>query len=364
MGVVAKLLEQADLKHPPQEFIWMMGLRNSSYEFQQAAWELFKERRETVSVLDVRNHLRKLKQKTKGVAEELEVSSPNSHFLDSGSFALWGKAAKFAQEHGVDQWKYYDTPEFYAYCDRYVEFVKEYAAGIDLYANVDVIPNPELTWRNQQYLEDKGLSPVPVVHYRTDLKWLEHYIDRGYPVVALGGLVGSTNQESCRTWIDRCFDVVCATKDRTPKVKVHGFGVTSFELMFRYPWWSVDSTSWAKVGGYGGVMVPHRRGGKWVFNEHPYIVKFSLESPDASLRGRHYLTLKTVEQAVVRDWLAYINVPLGAVDGDGQTVAPGVLNSHTDRQLANLKLFEELRKHIPPYPWAWRSSRRPGFGLL
>lgn len=176
--------------------------------------------------------------------KETEVGCQD-HFLDSGAFTLWGKAAKFAQENGCTPWDYYFNKEkgaftrrFTKYLDAYAEFIYENKIAIDLYANVDVIPNADLTWMSQQYLENThGLTPVPVVHYKTPLKWLQHYIDRGYEIVGLGGLVGSTSQEQCQQWIDKCFDLVCSTPKRLPKVKIHGFGLTSIYLMARYPWY-------------------------------------------------------------------------------------------------------------------------------
>lgn len=248
-------------------------------------------------------------------------------------------------------------------CDSYAEFVKKYAVAIDYYANVDVIPNPELTWRNQQHLESKGLTPVPVVHYTTDLKWLAHYIDLGYPIVALGGLVGSTSQDECRAWIDRAFDMVCDAPDRLPKVCIHGFGVTSYDLLLRYPWWSVDSTSWTKVGAFGGILVPHKRGGKFIFTEQPYMIPISKDSPATKIRGRHFSTLSRAEKQVIQEWLDLIGVKLGKMEGEEITEF-GVMTRHTERRVANLYFFELMRKSLPQYPWPFNSVRRKGFGLV
>ena len=85
-----------------------------------------------------------------------EVINPDSLFMDSGSFSLWTRAAKWAKENGLDEpWGFYDTEEFWSYIDGYASFIKKNHRGIDLYANVDVIPNPELSWRNLRYLEDE-----------------------------------------------------------------------------------------------------------------------------------------------------------------------------------------------------------------
>jgi hypothetical protein len=309
--------------------------------------------------------------------EQPEVGCVKSHFLDSGSFSLWTKAAKFSQATGRPEAEFYDSEEHWQYLDNYARFVRKYRIGIDLFANVDAIPSkgngglvltPEqaakLTWRNQRYLERKiGECPVPVVHYREDLKWLRKYMDDGYELIALGGLVGSTDQEGCRDWIDRCFEMVCDNPQRLPTVKLHGFGVTSYDLMLRFPWWSVDSTTWTQVGAFGGIIVPHQRGGKFVFNIPPYVVKVSLDSPSQKEQGKHYLTMTKAERAIVRAWLAEISVPLGKADEQGGMLEPGVITRHTERRAACLLFFERFQESIPAWPWPWTSTRRKGFGF-
>lgn len=288
-----------------------------------------------------------------------------SHFLDSGSFTLWTQAAEYARLNNCDKWAFYETNEFWQYVDDYAHFVKKYAVAIDYYSNVDVIPNPELTWRSQKYLEQEhGLTPVPVVHYKTDLKWLKRYMDKGYDLIALGGLVGSTSQEVCRGWVDRAFDMVCDQPSRLPKVRIHGFGVTSYEFLLRYPWWSVDSSSWTKCGAYGGILVPHRRKGQFIYTEQPYMIKTSIDAPEVKVRGKHILTMTGLEKAVVLQWLDEIGVPLGKMGPEGEIEEYGVINRHCERKAANLYFFELMRKSLPKYPWAFRLNSRKGFGLV
>lgn len=293
--------------------------------------------------------------------ESLEVGCVKSHFLDSGAFTLWTTSAQYAKENKTDRWAFYYTDEFWQYCDDYADFIKKYSYGIDLYANVDVIPNPKLTYRNQKYLEDcHELTPVPVVHYTTDLKWLRRYIDEGYKIIGLGGLVGSTSEDSCKAWIDAAFEIVCNTPDRLPKVKIHGFGVTTYTLMTRYPWWSVDSTTWTKIGAYGGIFIPHKRGGKFVFNVPPYLMKVSNDAPDRKLQGKHVLTISPLEKKIVQEWLDFIGIPLGKYSKGGEVLEHGVVTRHTERRGANLLFFEMMRRSLPKYPWPFTSKRRKG----
>ena len=285
-----------------------------------------------------------------------------SHFLDSGAFSLRPKAIAFAAKTGRSLWDFYNTAEFWKYMQRYVSFVKKYQIAIDLYANVDVIGNADLTWRNQQWLERHGLHPVPVVRYGTDpnLKWLKHYVEKGYDLIGLGGLVGKTGRPGCKAWIDKCFDYLCDNPKRLPRVKIHGFGVTNYHLMIRYPWWSVDSTTWLKVGGFGNILVPHKRQGKFTFQQNPYIIAVSTESSKKREFGRHYLTLGKTEQGIVCEWLDSIKVPLGQKNKPES----GVLNNRYLRVKANLLFFEKLRESLPEWPWPFHLARKQKRSLL
>lgn len=321
--------------------------------------------------------------------EESRVASPHAHFFDSGSFTLWTRAEKYGQEHGGKEWEFYETDEFYEYLNGYVEFVKKYRIGIDLCANVDVLPfrgakkppkgkdSHTLSYKHLKLLEGKGLRPVPVVHYKASMDWLVKYINEGYPLIGLGGLVGSISDLSCAKWIDRCFDIVCQD-DGHPCVKLHGFGVTSHEFLLRYPWYSVDSTTWTKHGAYGHILVPRERRGEFILSPddlervglprdrwhqdcQPWLVTMSEDSGKRKIAGAlHYLVLRGNEKKTVERWLDFIGIPLG----NETTKAEGVITNHNYRRSANLFFFEEVRKHLPDYhSWKWETSQRKGFGL-
>lgn len=291
-----------------------------------------------------------------------------SHFFDSGSFSLWTKAAKYAEEHKTGRWAFYDTDEFWQYMEDYVAFIKKYQHAIDFYANVDVIPNAKLSWRNLKWLEGRGLRPVPVVHFRSKIKELQRYLDHGYEYIALGGLVGASGQAECVHWLDECFNLVCDNKKRTPRVRIHGFGVTSFTLLMRYPWWSVDSTSWCKYSAYGNIAVPQRRNGRWVLytrnsNEFPLQIGISSDSPVRKEQGKHFFNCSPAMQQLVRDWLEEIGVPLGSIDDSGLPLERGVITTYEERNAANVFLYDRICKAMPPYPQPFHIQTR-GFGFL
>lgn len=335
------------------------------------------------------------------------VESVNDHFFDSGSFTLWGRAVTYAKETGEHWSKFYDTDEFYMYMDGYVEFVKEFEVAIDNCANVDVIPTTrkdtqvcaELSYRNLKYLEEKGITPVPVVHFRTDMFWLKKYIKEDYNFIGLGGLVGSASLPECWQWLTRCFEVVCDTEDKKPCAKIHGFGVTSHELLLMFPWYSVDSTTWAKNGGFGQMIIPRwsEKRNEFVFTPHqlgipctrenirkcvhPWQISMSEESPKQKQRGGpHYRSLRPMDRDIVHKWLDFVGVTVEnpwddknkmnfenkeGMDGyeKREKIGTGVDTNHNYRRISNLRFYEELRKNMPPYPWSFHTTRPKGFGF-
>jgi hypothetical protein len=75
-------------------------------------------------------------------------------------------------------------------------------------------------------------------------------------------------------------------------LKVHGFGLTVLSLMKRYPWFSVDSTSWVLTGRFGAIYVT-RADGK-VFK-----VNVSDKSPRTKDFDMHYDS----SPPLVKKWL-------------------------------------------------------------
>lgn len=286
------------------------------------------------------------------------------HYLDSGSFTLKGEAAAYAKKYKCHPDLYYNTDEFWSYMDRYAKFIKEYSIAIDLYSNVDVIGHPGLTWRNQKYLEgEHGLKPVPVVHYQTSRTWLEMYVDAGYKLIALGGMVGNQSKVECIRWVDDCFNLVCSNPERLPCVKLHGFGITNYDCLIRWPWYSVDSASWIKNSAFGICFIPHKRRGQFVFDIKPYKITMGDDSTMATRGGNHYNTLRRAEKAVIHEWLEEIGVPMGSNDASGEPIKFGVWNYHAYRSRANLLFFERMRKSLPKWPWPFRKARHnEGFG--
>lgn len=173
---------------------------------------------------------------------------------------------------------------------------------IDHYAVLDVIGSAEGTWDNQRRMEDLGRKPVPCYHYGEDPSWLVKYLEAGYEYIALGGMVPISTPQ-LRLWLDELWDNYLTDASGRPVVKVHGFGLTTFDLMERYPWFSVDSSSWLQSGAFGMILYISNAG-------EVTRVNVSDRSAKASEKGQHYLTETPATQAEIRRRCEELGFPM------------------------------------------------------
>lgn len=186
-------------------------------------------------------------------------------FLDSGAFSFFTKG-----EH-ID-------------IDKYIEFVyknRDIILDVDnigLYSVLDDVRSAKNTYENQVYMEQNGLKPLPCFHYGEDVSMLKKYIDN-YEYITLGGMVPISTKQ-LYYWLDDIWNKYLTKEDKTARIKVHGFGLTTFELMEPYPWFSVDSSTWVQNANFG-MITSHKYG----------TLNISAKSPARKDRGRHLTTL-------------------------------------------------------------------------
>ena len=279
-------------------------------------------------------------------------TKPYTLFLDSGAHSLYTREViKKKHQKG---YAYYDTKEFWDYVDAYAAFLKKYKSSIDYYVNVDVIFNPEMSWEVLKYMEKKHkLKPVPVIHHGTSLSWVERHLKEGYELLGIGGLGQEVTSSVYTRWGDQVFDLICDNPKRLPCVRAHGFAMTSYPLITRYPWWSVDSTTWVKAASYGSIYVPKKTKGEFNFKRKPLgAIYMSQESPKSKNLPKHYWSLSPTEKRTIEEWILSIDLPLGKIK-EGKIVEKGVFTNTRIRQTANLRYFELLLKSLPEWPWSF-----------
>jgi hypothetical protein len=103
-------------------------------------------------------------------------------------------------------------------------------------------------------MQNRGVRPLPCFHAGEDERYLEWYV-QNYDYITLGGMVGTSAQQ-LMVWLDRIWSRYLLDENGKPRIKVHGFGITSIPVMKRYPWWSCDSSSWIQSAAFGAVVSP------------------------------------------------------------------------------------------------------------
>lgn len=206
-------------------------------------------------------------------------------FLDSGAFSAYTQGAK------IDIGKYCD------YCHKHQDFIL-FPSVLDVIDFKDKNASVKGTYWNQMEMERRfklagtkfdatGYGPLPVAHYGEPDEVVQFYADN-YPYMALGGLVPISTPQMI-LWLDHIFERILCNPDGTPRVRVHGFGITSLPVMQRYPWFSVDSSTWVQWASNGLVLHPTRG----------VQVNISAKSSSRKVKGQHIDNLVGMQRDVL-----------------------------------------------------------------
>lgn len=156
-------------------------------------------------------------------------------FLDSGAFSA------FSQGVEID-------------LNKYCHYIKTNSDIVDFASVLDAIGDYRGTWKNQAAIEANGVAVLPCYHYGEPLEVLEYYV-KHYKHFTIGGLVPVSTPQM-KIWLDRIWERVLTDENGVPKARIHGFGVTSLPMMLRYPWDSVDSSTWVQWAANGMILLP------------------------------------------------------------------------------------------------------------
>jgi len=148
----------------------------------------------------------------------------------------------------------------------YIKFLK--LTGAKTYAGLDVIGNAKATMVNQKIMEEAGLSPIPTFHIGEHKNDLYDLVSQ-YDYIALGGMVMSPKIEK---WLDAVWNRMLKIKQN---IKVHAFGMTNITLIAKYPWYSVDSSSFKSGKRFGRLILYNSETNKWnTLNYNDWLKKY------------------------------------------------------------------------------------------
>lgn len=251
-------------------------------------------------------------------------------FLDSGAFSAFTTGAEIKLEaYAAFMTKNSDIVEFAANLDNISKDMS--AEGRREGARIS-----DANFRRMRALVPESIYIIPVFHFHEPLEFLERMVAK-FPFIAIGGMAQESTPVALRM-LDEYWDRVLTDREGRPKLRVHGFGLTTYDLMLRYPWWSVDSTSWVMSGAFGSIRLMNAEG-------KPVTISISGKSPKRKDMDRHFESLSSVEQAEIERLVRAKGFTLAELRADGTAgmLKRGAFNIefHRDLMGRNAKTFKK-----------------------
>lgn len=148
--------------------------------------------------------------------------------------------------------------------EKYADWLEKHVNSLEFYANLDekryhMSKNVKVGMKNLRYLEKRGFKPVPVFHGGEPWDFLRDLVAE-YPYIALGGVAGVKGGSSSEVWrfYNKCYEIADG------KAVFHGFGMTVWDVIKGFPWFSVDSSSWGAGHRFGTLTIFDERQGKFL----------------------------------------------------------------------------------------------------
>lgn len=137
--------------------------------------------------------------------------------------------------------------------DQYIEDLKE--SNIPKYFSLDAIGDAKKSFENFMYMKDKGMNPVPTFHINTDIEYLYKYLQES-DYLSIGNMVQGNEIKGN---LNKIWNVILTEK---PDCKVHGLGVSNYEVAAHYPWDTIDSSSYCAITKFArlGIWNEYKKG--------------------------------------------------------------------------------------------------------
>lgn len=211
-----------------------------------------------------------------------------------------------------------------------IEWTQESGRG-----QADVEEGARKSYENLQIMKKEGLAPLPVFHQGENLKWLERMLKDGEPYIGFSARK-DLPASVVRTWLDQLFSIVTDVEGR-PLIKTHGFGITKPAFLLRYPWYTVDSTTWSLSAGYGKIFVPVYVNGKPDYRQSPInIITSGVTQGNPGAERRQFQGLGPLQQEAV---LKFLNEEVGITLEEARY-------GTTHRRKAILRYYQGLCSHL------------------
>lgn len=300
----------------------------------------------------------------------IDLTMYNDVLLDSGAFSAWNSGTE------ID-------------LDLYIQYCLDNLTNFEYFVNLDCLPgspNKPVTqamirssasqgWSNYLRMVNAGVPKdrlIHVFHQGEDFKWLTRIIDKGVPYIGLSPANDKSTIDKMR-WLDECM-IYATDDDGMPLAKYHGFAVTGFKMMARYPWFSVDSATWTFIAAYGGIIVPRMKNGTWDYNTTPMTIFVSKRKSTNTGKFQHIDSMPPLMKQKIVEYVEDKGYIMGKsrqrviADPDNYkkrhieqwvdktkglmevAVDAGVTNDTGIRCMLNCRYFRDLEDYMPPWP--------------
>lgn len=196
--------------------------------------------------------------------------------------------------------------------DKYIAWINEHIDDIDLVIALDDIPgkwgekktleqiqgSAEVTWQNYLYMIERVTQPekvIPVFHMYENFSFLENMVNSDRLLsnyICISGSKELTNAQR-EQWYNECFRII--RKSKRPDIHVHCLGSATMMNAEKFPFTSMDATSWIMTGANGGILtdlgvIYVGDGGKSLNAEERKVVEAILAPHNVSLEdiGKDY----------------------------------------------------------------------------
>lgn len=155
--------------------------------------------------------------------------------------------------------------------DSYIDWLNSNIDLIDYAIALDDIPgrwgeiktleqiqnSPINTWNNYLYMIERVTQPqklLPVFHMGESFTYLENMVNSDKLLsnyICISGNKELTNKQR-EEWYLKCFNIIRHSK--RPNLKVHCLGSATLQNAEKYPFTSMDATSWIMAGANGNIL--------------------------------------------------------------------------------------------------------------
>lgn len=150
--------------------------------------------------------------------------------------------------------------------ENYAKFVLEngklFRGGV---FSLDVIGSDKGSYENWLELRRLGVETIPVHHIGDDEFYLKKYLDE-CDYIGLGA-IAKLETNARLIGLDHIWKEYLTNTDGSPRLRIHGLGLTENSIILRYPWYSVDSTRAVMSASHGQIFVPNFLRGQPDFSE-------------------------------------------------------------------------------------------------